>query len=97
MGSEVPAPTMTTTESNHEPSHDDGAHGTQQGGSNHPGDIADEPHGPGDHGETHGHDDHAHGSEPLGPIDAQAWGAFAVGIGLGLLVAVCVALSTGAL
>jgi hypothetical protein len=53
-----------------------------------PGDIADEPHGP---------DDHAHGSEALGPVDVQAWGALAVGIGLGLIVAICVALSTGAL
>lgn len=69
-----------------------GRHDTHQ-----PGDLPDEPHGPDDHGETHGHDDHAHGSEALGPIDVQAWGAFAVGIGLGLLVALCVALSTGAL
>jgi hypothetical protein len=61
-----------------------------------PGDIADEPHGQDDHGELHGHDDHAHDSEALGPIDVQAWGAFAIGIGLGLLVAVCVAVSTGA-
>ena len=62
-----------------------------------PGDIADEPHGPDDHGETHGHDDHAHGSESLGPVDVQAWGALAVGIVLGLVVAICVALSTGAI
>jgi hypothetical protein len=71
------------------------AHGRRDG--HQPGDIADEPHGPDDHGETHGHDDHAHGSEPLGPIDVQAWGALAVGIGLGLIVAICVALSTGAI
>jgi hypothetical protein len=62
-----------------------------------PGDIADEPHGPDDHGEDHGHDDHAHDSEALGPVDAQAWGALALGIGLGLIVAVCVAFSTGAI
>jgi hypothetical protein len=62
-----------------------------------PGDIADEPHGPDDHGDTHGHDDHAHGSEALGPIDVQAWGALGIGIGLGLIVALCVAVSTGAL
>lgn len=43
------------------------------------------------------HDDHGDGLEALGPIDVQAWGAFAIGIGLGLLVAVCVALSTGAI
>jgi hypothetical protein len=59
-----------------------------------PGDIADEPHGADDHGETHGHDDHAHPSEALGPVDVTAWGAFALGTGLGLLVAICVALST---
>ena len=28
-----------------------------------------------DHGDDHGHDDHAHGEEPLGPIDVAAWGA----------------------
>jgi hypothetical protein len=65
--------------------------------AHYPGDIADEPHGRDDHSETHGHDDHADGSEALGPIDVQAWGALAIGIGLGLLVAICVALSTGAL
>jgi hypothetical protein len=68
MSSEVPARTMTTTQSSHD-----------------------------DHGETDGHDDHAHGSEALGPVDVQAWGAFAVGIALGLIVAVCVGLSTGAI
>ena len=62
-----------------------------------PGDVVDEPHGPGDHGGDHGHDDHAHDSEALGPIDTQAWGALALGIGLGLIVAVCVAFSTAAI
>jgi hypothetical protein len=47
------------------------------------------PHGqPDDHGETHGHDDHAHVSEALGPIDVRTWGAAAAGIILGLVVAV---------
>jgi hypothetical protein len=59
-----------------------------------PGDIADEPHGADDHGDGHGHDDHAHPSEGLGPIDVQAWGALIVGIGLGLLVALCILLAT---
>ena len=68
MWPEVPARTMTTTQTS-----------------------------PDDHGETDGHDDHAHGSEALGPVDVQAWGAFAVGIALGLIVAACVALSTGAI
>ena len=42
-----------------------------------------------DHGEDHGHDDHAHGGgEPLGPIDVTAWGAALFGIVLGLVVLV---------
>ena len=90
MGAEVTGGQMSDTDTA-----GGAAHGSRD--THDPGDIADEPHGPDDHGETHGHDDHAHGSEALGPIDVQAWGAFAVGIGLGLLVAVCVALSTGAI
>ena len=50
-----------------------------------------------DHGAADGLDDHGHGSAALGPIDVQAWGALVVGAGMGLVVAVCVALSTGAL
>lgn len=42
-----------------------------------------------DHGDDHGHDDHAHAEEPLGPIDVAAWGAGVLGIALGLVVAVC--------
>jgi hypothetical protein len=61
----------------------------------HPGDVASEEHGAGDHGDDHGHDDHGHESEALGPVDVYAWGAFAVGTGLGLVVAACIALSTG--
>jgi hypothetical protein len=56
------------------------------------------PHGSmDDHGETHGHDDHAHGSDAmtLGPIDTAAWGAGAGGILLGLVVALALALSSG--
>jgi hypothetical protein len=70
---------------------------TDRPAAHHPGDVADEPHGPGDHGEDHGHDDHADMTEPLGPLDVQAWGALAGGIALGLAVAACIALSTGAL
>jgi len=62
----------------------------------HPGDVAAEPHGPADHGEEHGHDDHAHAGETLGPVDVQAWGALVGGIGLGLIVAICVAISVSA-
>jgi hypothetical protein len=62
--------------------------------THHPGDIADEPHGQDDHGETHGHDDHAHASEALGPVDMYAWGAFALGTGLGVVVAICIGFAT---
>jgi hypothetical protein len=50
-----------------------------------------------EHDETQGPDDHAHGSEAQRPIDVQAWGALAAGIALGLVVALCIAVSTGAL
>ncbi len=46
------------------------------------------PHGrPDDHGGDHGHDDHAHPGEALGPLDPKAWGAAALGLALGLAVA----------
>lgn len=47
-----------------------------------------------DHGGDHGHDDHAHGEESLGPIDTAAWGAGALGVILGLAVTVCFVLAT---
>ena len=53
------------------------------------------PHGAtDDHGGDHGHDDHAHGSEQLGPMDPKAWGAGALGIALGLVVVFCMVLAT---
>ena len=39
-----------------------------------------------DHGDTHGHDDHAHGGEALGPVNVAALGAALLGIILGLVV-----------
>ena len=60
----------------------------------HPSDVAEEAAGPDDHGETDGHDDHAHGGEVLGPIDTQAWGALALGVGAGLLVVLGLLIST---
>lgn len=39
-----------------------------------------------DHGADHGHDDHAHAADSLGPINLAAWGAAALGIVLGLIV-----------
>lgn len=38
--------------------------------------------------DEHGHDDHAHAEESLGPIDVPAWGAGILGVLLGLAVAV---------
>ena len=57
-------------------------------GDEHAGDapMANEPHGLGDHGETHGHDDHGHGDDALGPVDWPAWRAGIVGAVAGLLV-----------
>ena len=55
--------------------------------SPHAGESMVGPHGTADdHGEDHGHDDHGHGGEALGPINLQAWGAAALGIVLGLIV-----------
>ena len=84
---------MSKTQTSHEPSSDELAHGSADGGLHHPGDLPDEAHGADDHGETHGHDDHAHGAETLGPVDVQAWGALAVGVGAGLLVAACLVIT----
>jgi hypothetical protein len=47
-----------------------------------------------DHGDEHGHDDHAHAEEALGPIDRMAWGAGALGVLLGLAVAFAFAFAT---
>jgi hypothetical protein len=56
------------------------------------------PHGSAeDHGDGHGHDDHAHAAAALGPIDLRAWGYGALGVVLGLVVAVVLASSAGLL
>ncbi len=52
---------------------------THSDGPGHPGAVAH--HKTDDHGDAHGHDDHGHAEEPLGPIDIQAWGAGARGGG----------------
>lgn len=59
------------------------------------GDVEAETHGTADHGADGGHDDPGHGSEALGPPDVYAWGAFILGTGLGLVVAVCIAIAIG--
>jgi hypothetical protein len=57
------------------------------------------PHGsPTDHGGDHGHDDHGHAAESgeaLGPLDARAWGAAALGIALGLAVVAVLLVAIG--
>jgi hypothetical protein len=53
----------------------------------HAGESTVGPHGAADdHGEDHGHDDHAHATEALGPLDLPAWGAAVLGVVLGLIV-----------
>jgi len=52
-------------------------------------------HATDDHGDEHGHDDHAHAEELLGPIDVPAWGAGLVGVLLGLAVIAAFVLATG--
>ena len=58
----------------------------------HPGAVAH--HTTDDHGDEHGHDDHAHGEESLGPVDGPAWGAGILGVLLGLAVAAAFVLAT---
>ena len=72
----------------HDPTHDPSE-------LHHPGDVEGEPHGTGDHGEEDGHDDHGEDAEELGPVDVGLWGAFLVGIVLGLVPAWGIALATG--
>jgi hypothetical protein len=50
-----------------------------------------------DHGDDHGHDDHAHQEESLGPLDWAAWGAGILGIVAGLIVVACFILATSGL
>jgi hypothetical protein len=54
-------------------------------------------HATDDHDDEHGHDDHAHAEEALGPIDVPAWGAGVIGVLLGLAVVAAFALATAPL
>ncbi len=51
-----------------------------------------------DHAATEDHDEHddghGHGSETLGPVDVQAWGALILGSAAGLVVALCLVITT---
>ena len=45
------------------------------------------PHGSAeDHGGDHGHDDHAHADEALGPIDWTMWGVGVLGVIVALII-----------
>jgi hypothetical protein len=56
------------------------------------------PHGSSDdHGADHGHDDHAHAAAADGPIDLPAWGAGILGVALGAVIVVAIALASGSL
>jgi hypothetical protein len=48
-----------------------------------------------DHGEEHGHDDHAHADETLGPIDWTMWAVGVAGVVVALIVTAGLALATG--
>jgi hypothetical protein len=64
----------------------------------HASDAMTGPHGSAaDHGEDHGHDDHAHAGEAVGPIDTRAWGAGLLGVILGLVVVVAIAIAAGSI
>jgi hypothetical protein len=52
-------------------------------------------HEPDDAGHGHGgHDEHGEHAAALGPIDWLAWGAGLLGVGAGLVVALCLYVST---
>jgi hypothetical protein len=71
---------MTTP--NHTPRADDPGHPEAMTDGDH--------HGVTDHGSDGEHDDHAHDDgDELGPVDVAAWGAGALGVLLGVLVALC--------
>jgi hypothetical protein len=48
-----------------------------------------------DHGDGHGHDDHGHVSEALGPIDWTMWGVGVLGVVAALAVVWALVLGTG--
>jgi hypothetical protein len=52
---------------------------------------ADMPHGAADDIADHGEEDHA--TAALGPIDVEAWLAAALGVALGLVVALCLVIA----
>jgi hypothetical protein len=72
---------MSTTQTSHEPGPDELA-------------AEADPHA--DRAvDTHadGHGD-GHGGDALGPVDVRAWGALAIGVAAGLVVAACLVISS---
>jgi hypothetical protein len=80
------------TQTSREPTPDEVEH-ADAGEPQHPVDLAADVDGSDDGDETHGHVGHGDEEEALGPVDVARWGAFLVGIGAGLLVAVCLFLT----
>lgn len=48
-----------------------------------------------DHGDGHGHDDHAHAGEALGPIDWTMWAIGVAGVLVALIVTAGLVVATG--
>ncbi len=68
-------------------------HVPDEHGSSH---VVEGPHGStADHGDDHGHDDHAHAQEELGPIDWSMWAVGAMGVLVALIVTAGFAAATG--
>jgi hypothetical protein len=44
--------------------------------------------------DAHGHDDHGHGSDTLGPVDAAAWGAGILGVAISVAIAIAFVMAT---
>lgn len=70
-----------------------GTHVPDEHGASH---AVDGVHGStADHGDGHGHDDHGHPTQALGPIDWPMWGVGVLGVVVGLIVTAGLAVATG--
>lgn len=79
---------MSDTHGTGDHAHVPDVHGTSQ--------VVEGPHGSTtDHGDGHGHDDHGHVSEPLGPIDWPMWGVGVLGVLAALAIVWVFVLGTG--
>jgi len=47
-----------------------------------------------DHDDGEGHDVHGHDADVPGPIDVRAWGAMILGVAAGLVIVLCLVLTT---